>query len=50
MSFHRAAKLGLSGRFALVQAVFAGIVVEDGRSRLQGVAGDGAPLARRLRR
>ena len=25
MSFHRNAKLGLSGRFALVQAVFAGM-------------------------
>jgi hypothetical protein len=44
MSFHRNAKLGLAGRYALVSAVAGGDDAEGGRGRLQRVAGDGASL------
>ena len=44
MSFHRNAKLGLAGRYALVSAVARGMSLKAGRSLLQRVAGDGAPL------
>ena len=47
MSFHRNAKLGLAGRYALVSAI-AGDDAEGGRGRLQRVAGDGASLVASL--
>ena len=55
MSFHRNAKLGLAGRFALVAGDRGRNDAEGGRGRLQRVAGDRASLvaslaARRLRR
>jgi hypothetical protein len=44
MSFHRHAKLGLAGRYALVSAVAGGMRLKGGRGRLQRVAGDCASL------
>ena len=44
MSFHRNAKLGLAGRYALVSRDRGRDDAEGGRGRLQRVAGDGAPL------
>ena len=48
MSFHRNAKLGLAGRYALVSAVADGMTLKPGCSLLQRVAGDGAPLVASL--
>ena len=50
MSFHRNAKLGLAGRYALVCAIEERDDAEGGRGRLQRVAGDGAPLVASLAR
>ena len=44
MELHRNAKLGLSGRFALVQARERGLSVREVARRLQRLAGDGQPL------
>ncbi len=50
MRLHRNAKLGLAGRFALVQAREQGLSMREVASRLQRVAGDGLPLVGRWRR
>ena len=46
MSFHRNAKLGLAGRYALVSAVAGGMTLRQAAAcfQVQRVAGDGAPL------
>ena len=48
MSFHRNAKLGLAGRYALVSAVAGGMTLKQAAACLQRVAGDGAPLVASL--
>ena len=48
MSFHRNAKLGLAGRYALVSAIEDGHVAEGGRGRFQRLAGDRASLVASL--
>ena len=48
MSFHRNAKLGLAGRYALVSRDRGWDDAEGGRGRLQRLAGDGASLVASL--
>jgi hypothetical protein len=48
MSFHRNAKLGLAGRYALVCAIQEGLTLKAATAAFQRVAGDGAPLVASL--
>ena len=48
MNLHPNAKLGLSGRYALVCAIERGLVAEGGCGRLQRLAGNGSPLVASL--
>jgi hypothetical protein len=50
MYLHANAKLGLAGRLALVRAVEEGSSLKAAGGRLQGLAGDGAPLVAPLAR
>ena len=50
MQFHRNAKLGLAGRFALVQSIEGGCSIRVGCGQVWGIAGDGSSLVASLAR